>query len=260
MDILEKVQEFCKVNPNRALTVDPIEIRRVSDTQEGEDGPASGPGGWVPTPLDPPGPVALALWKTNPEFRAGGSQVRRTILREAILELTVRVEKELRGIKWHRKKVLEQLAAQQTAAVSPPMDTPELDRALAELYSMQLVLVDEANKKIRFVPEDPRNWSAESEECQIWGASHGCRAVFHATREGPISGGLSAWVSGLESAGWKIFWPEAEGTLEEMKKIMVARGVSVRGSGMATDKPKKVDYAAALGRAQSIWRLTELFG
>jgi hypothetical protein len=257
VDILRTLQGFCKQNPNWALSVDPIEIRRTSDTQEGEDGPASGPGGWVPTPLDPPGPVALMLWKTNPEFRAGGSQVRRTILRDTIIELTERVKSELKGVRWSRKKVLEQLAAQMTAAVSPPMDTPELDRALAELYNVQLVLVDEANKKVRFVPEDPRVWSAESDERQVWGASHGCRAIFHATREGPISAGLGRWVSSLESAGWRFTWPEAEGALEEMKKEMLAKGIGV-GTGL--DKPKKADYAVALGKAQAVRRLAELFG
>lgn len=256
MDALRKVQEICKSNPNRALTVDPIEIVRVSDTQEGEDGPASGPGGWVPTPLDPPGPVALLLWKTNPEFRAAGSQVRRTILRDKILELTTRVESELKGIRWGKKKIVEQLAAQQTAAVSPPMDTPELDRAIAELYGVQLVLVDEANKKVRFVPEDPRTWSAESDTRQVWAASHGCRAVFHGPGEGAISKGLGTWVAGQESAGWKVFWPEAEGTLEEMKKTMLEKGIGV---GRGVDKPKKADYAVALGRGEAQRRLSELF-
>lgn len=254
---IQKLQAWCKENPNRTLSVDPIEIRRVSDTQEGENGPASGPGGWVPTPLDPPGPVALLLWSTNPEFRAGSEPVRRSILRDTILELTVRVEKELKGIRWSKKKVIEQLAAQQTAAVSPPMDTPELDRALAELYGVQLVLVDEANKKVRFVPEDPRNWSAASDTCRILGASHGCRAVFHQSGEGAIGPGLAGWVGSLEDGGWKINWPEADGSFEEMKKTMLDRGISV---GRSLEKPKKADYAAALGRADALRHLKSLFG
>lgn len=262
MDTLRTLQQWCTENPNRDRSVLPIELRRVSDTQEGEDGPASGPGGWVPTPLEPPGPVALLLWKTNPEFRAGSAQVRRTILRDTILEITKRVSDELKGIRWSKKKVLEQLAAQQTSAVSPPMDTPELDRALAELYQVQFVLVDEANKKVRFVPEDPRNWSKDSggngdseEGRPIIGASHGCRAVFHGPREGRVALGLSAWVEGREAEGWKIFWPEAEGSLEDMKKTMTDRGIGV---GRGLDKPKKADYAAALGRAEAIRHLATL--
>jgi hypothetical protein len=80
---MSKIQTWVKENPNRGRTVAPIEIRVCSDTQEGENevGPAS-TGGWVPTPLEPPGPVSLWLWKTDPEFRAATAQVRRTARRE----------------------------------------------------------------------------------------------------------------------------------------------------------------------------------
>jgi hypothetical protein len=40
-----------------------------------------------------------------------------------------------------------------------------------------------------------------------------------------------------------------DGTLEEIKKIMTGRGTSV---GHGLEKPKKADYAAALGRADAL--------
>ena len=254
MTVLKQLQSWIQENPNRTREVPPIEIRVISDTQEGEDVPATVAGGLVPTPLEPPGPVSHVLWKTDPEFRAATAQVRRSLLREAILLVTERADAELRGVKWQRKKVIEQLAAQQTAAVSPPMETPELDRALAHLYNYQKVIVDEAGKKVKFVPADPRTWSAEF---PIWGATTGSRAVLHRAGEESIGTGLAQWVEGRERDGWTIAWPEAEGTLEEIHATLAQRGIRDRPR---VDKPKKADWALTLGRSESIAHLLTLGG
>ena len=246
MEVLKKIQSWAEKNPHRMREVIPIEIAVVSDTQEGIEAPATLPGGWSPTPLEPPGPVSLYLWKTDPEFRAATPAVRRTILRDMILKITERADSELRGIKWHRKKILEQVAAQQTSAVSPPMDTHELDIGMCALFGYQKISVDEANKKVRFFPADPRTWSTE---LPIWGATTGSRAVLHAQSESSVGVGIAAWVCDREREGWKIDWPEAEGTLEDIKSKMMQRGT---GLGPRLDKPKKADWAAALGRAEAI--------
>jgi hypothetical protein len=245
-DVLIQIQSWVKENPNRKLEVIPIEICTVSDTQEGEDAPATIAGGWIPTPLEPPGPLSLYLWKTDPEFRVATPPVRRTILRDTIITITSRVEAELRGIKWHRKKVIEQIAAQQTSAVSPPMDTPDLDIALCALFGYQKVCIDEANKKVEFFPADPRTWSTDF---PVWGATTGSRAVLHRPGEESVGHGLSAWLGDRERDGWKIAWPVSDGTLEEIKKKMLERGTSV---GQSIDKPKKAEYAAAWGRAEAL--------
>ncbi len=256
MEMLQTIQTWVKENPNRKRSVLPIEIRILSDTQEGEEAPATLPGGWVPTPLEPPGPVSLWLWKTNPEYRAAGAPVRRTILRDSLLELGTRVDAELRGAKWSRKKVQEQLAAQQTSAVSPPMDTPELDKGLAALIGVQIVQVDEANKKVRFVPSDPRTWSAEF---PVWGSTAGARAVVHRQGEESVGKDLARWLGDREGEGWKIAWPEAEGTVEELKSKLAQRGIGVGGAARMSEKPKKADYAAAVGRSEAISHLASVF-
>jgi hypothetical protein len=244
--VLRQLQAWVKENPNRKREVIPIEICVVSDTQEGEDAPATVAGGWIPTPLEPPGPLSLYLWKTDPEFRGGTPPVRRTILRDSILKITDRVEAELRSVKWQRKKVIEQVAAQQTSAVSPPMDTPQLDTALCALFGYQKVSLDEANKKIEFFPADPRLWSTE---LPVWGATAGSRAILHRPGEEAVGDGISLWLGRREEEGWKIDWPVADGTLEEIKKKMLDHGTGVRNG---LDKPKKADWAAALGRAEAI--------
>jgi hypothetical protein len=250
--MVEALYKILKQNPNRFASVPTIEMKTHSDTQENEPTPAT-LCGWVPTPLEPPGPVAAILWKTNPEFRAGTAPVRRTILRNTIIELQTRVENELRGRQWQRKKIHEQLSAQQTADASPPQDTKELDAALAHFYQIQIVFVDEANKKIKWVPEDVRTWSAST---PVWGLSVGSRALYHRPNESSVGSCLSQWLSDREADGWRTDYPEAEGTLEAIKTEM--RDLNV-GVGSRIEKPKKADYAAALGRIQVIRHLQTNF-
>jgi hypothetical protein len=251
---MEELKTLIASNPNRSVSVEPITIRTVSDTQEGEDAPAT-LCGWVPTPLEPPGPLSLCLWKTNAEYRAGTLAIRKGLLREEILRLAKRVDAELRGHRWSRPKVHEQLAAQQSADISPPQDTRALDEALAYLYEVQFVMVDEANKKIRWVPEDPRNWSATR---PVWGVALGSRAVLHRPGEEAVSVGLSAWLAAREEAGWRIEWPVADGTLEAIKAGLTKIGAGL-GPAARLEKPKKADYAAALGRAETIRHIAAEF-
>ena len=247
--ILKSIMEK---NPHQNEKVSPILIRVCSDTNETDSVPST-ICGWVPTPLEPPGPLAAILWKTNPEFRAGSLTVRRTIIRETILKLQVRVEAELKGRRWSRPKINEQLALQQSADISPPQDTKDLNEALAYFYQIQIVFVDEANKKISWVPEDPRTWSASK---PVWSFSVGSRAVFHRSGEESVATQLSQWVSDRENEKWRITWPVADGTMEEMKAKVIAMNLSL---GSRLEKPKKADYAVVLGRAEAIRHLHDTF-
>lgn len=246
------LKSILEKNPHRNEKVSPIPIRICSDTNETEEAPQT-LCGWVPTPLEPPGPLAAILWKTNPEFRAGSAPIRRTILRETILQLQSRVENELKGRRWSRPKIIEQLALQQSADVSPPQDTKDLNEALAYLYEIQIVFVDEANKKISWVPSDPRTWSASK---QVWALSFGSRAVFHRTGEESVATQLSQWVADRENEKWRIVWPVADGTMEEMKSKVLAMNLSM---GSRLEKPKKADYAVVVGRAEAIRHIYDTF-
>uniref|UniRef100_A0A6C0JYT9 Uncharacterized protein n=1 Tax=viral metagenome TaxID=1070528 RepID=A0A6C0JYT9_9ZZZZ len=246
------LKSILEKNPNRNEKVSPIPIRVCSDTNETEEAPAT-LCGWVPTPLEPPGPLAAILWKTNPEFRAGSIPIRRTIIRETILKLQVRVENELRGRRWSRSKITEQLTLQQSADISPPQDTKDLNEALAYFYDIQIVFVDEANKKISWVPEDPRTWSANK---PVWAMSVGSRAVFHRKGEESVANHLSQWVSDRENEKWRVIWPVADGTLEEIRSKINTLNVSL---GSRLQKPLKADYAIALGRAEAIRHLHDTF-
>ena len=246
-----ELRDILLKNPNAKQELPQISIQVCSDTNQTDEIPST-LCGWVPTPLEPPGPVAAILWKTNPEFRAATLSVRKTILRETILKLQERIEAELRGHRWSRKKIIEQLAAQQSADASPPQNTRELNDALAFLYEIQIVFVDEANKKITWSPEDIRTWSSDK---PIWGVSLGSRAVFHRHGEESVSTGLASWVSDREHEAWKIAWPVADGTLEAIKTKLSSLNV---GMGTRMEKPKKADYAVVLGKAEGLRALEKL--
>ena len=136
--------------------------------------------------------------------------------------------------------------AQQSSDASPPQNTRELNDALAFLYEVQLVFVDEANKKISWSPEDVRTWSTER---PVWALSLGSRAVFHKTGEESVGKQLGNWVSSRELEKWRIQWPVADGTLEDLKGRL---GKLNLGTGLRIEKPKKADYAAAIGRAEAM--------
>lgn len=244
--------DILQTNPNKNNTLPPIEIKIRSDTQEGENVPKT-LCGWIPTPMEPPGPLAVILWKTNPEFRAGTPSIKKTILRETILKLLERIDKELKGQVWSKKRVIEQLNQQQSADISPPQNTKELDKALAHLYEIQLVIIDEANKKIQWIPEDIRQWTPDR---PVWGISLGARAIFHNINETPVGDNLAFWVSSREMDGWKVHWPIADGTLEEIKSRLLNTPSRI---SPRIEKPKKADYAIALGKAEAIRHLTENF-
>lgn len=241
----QTLREILETNPTISKTVPPISIQVCSDTNETDEIPST-VCGWVPTPLEPPGPVAAILWKTNPEYRAASLSVRKTILRETIITLQERVESTLKGHRWSRKKIIEQLVAQQSADASPPQNTKELNDALAFLYEIQFVIVDEANKKISWSPEDIRVWSTDR---PVWAISLGSRAIFHKTGEEPVGRQLGRWVSDRETEKWRINWPVADGTLEALKSRLSTMNV---GMGLRIEKPKKADYAVVLGRAEAI--------
>jgi hypothetical protein len=71
-----------------------------------------------------------------------------------------------------------------------------------------------------------------------------------------VGDNLALWVSSRETDGWKIYWPVADGTLEEIKSRLLNTHSKISSR---IEKPKKADYAIALGKAEAIRHLTEHF-
>ena len=146
-------------NQNKKITIDPILIVPISDNDESAPSLVEGPGGVSVIPLNPPGPVSLYLWHTNAEYRAGNFNVRKDILRSMLTTLHEKFQSELKGRSSNRTKSIEQLEQQDTGAVSPPMNTPDLNRGLNSVLGIQIIEVDDIHKHIVTYPNDIRQLS-----------------------------------------------------------------------------------------------------
>jgi hypothetical protein len=176
-------------------------------------------------------------------YRVGTEKVRTQILREKLIELAGRVEKECRGHRWQRKKILDQLAGQLSAAVSPQQDTHELDEALCFVLGFQKLILDDIHKKVLQFPKDFRNWSNEQ---PVWTTGLGSRCIYHLPGEKSLGPGLSRWLDARESEGWKVQWPSVEGKLDEVKAKCEQKNLRP-----TVTKPLKDDWCAVLGKAEA---------
>ena len=249
--MLATVQSWIETNPSRNTSVIPIEIRTISDTSDDYQ-VINGPGGCVLTPLDPPCPVSFYLWHSDPLYRVGTLKLRKQILMEKIVELAKRIEEDCRGHRWQRKKILEQLSAQQSAAVSPQQDTPELDEALCFVLGFQKMILDDIHKRVLPFPKDFRSWS---KELPVWTTALGSRCIFHLPGERSLGEGLGTWILDREKEGWKLHWPaDLDLKLDAVKTRCVAANIKP-----TVEKPKKEDWCNILGRYDTITHLLTHF-
>jgi hypothetical protein len=248
--MLTQVQSWIAQNPHRDTSVPSIEIQTQSDTG-GTAEVVSGPGGLVSTPLEPPGPISLYLWYTDPEYRAGTPPMRRQLLRETLLTIGARVDAECKGHKFCRPRIHEQLASQQSTHVSPTQDTHDLDKALCFLLNIQKIVVDDANKKLIFYPEDLRTWSSSK---PIWMCGLGSRCVYHLSGEQLMKKEMYQWILDREKEGYRFHWPLAEGKLDDLKERAATLHVRFQ-----IEKPKKDDYCALVGKAETLQHIRNEF-
>lgn len=248
--MIELVKTWIQTNPSRDCTVIPIEIRLQSDTSDDYQ-IVNGPGGCIGTPLEPPGPVSFWLWHTDPMYRVSTLKVRTNILREKLVELAGRVEEECRGHRWQRKKILDQLSAQQSAAISPQQDTHELDEALCFILGFQKVILDDIHKRVLQFPKDFRTWSSDA---PVWTTGLGSRCVYHLPGEKSLGSGIGTWLALRESEEWKITWPIVDAKLEEVKAKCQAKNIKP-----TVEKPLKNDWCAVLGKHEAMNHLLREF-
>lgn len=250
-NITEQISKWISQNKYKDNTIFEIQIKTYSDTNENELNPLVGPGGLGVVPLNPPGPISLVLWHRDPEFRAGNYITRKTILREKIVEINERFQNELKGRGWNRAKTVEQLQQQESSAVSPPQNTPELNKALCHILNIQLCEVDEIHKKMFFYPNDLRLWTKEN---PIYCVSWGSRSIYVKGSNETGNKFFKNWFFDLEQNNYKISWPTTEGTVKELKDKLNQFNLTVQ-----VEKPKKEDYMNILGKAEAIRHINSEF-
>ena len=188
-------------------------------------------------PLDPPGALSVLCLTKDPLYEMGSIALRKQIQVETLLTLHERVDKELVGRRFPRKKIQDLLAGQILAQT--PTATPLLEEVLCELFQVQKVQINRRNKTLSFFPSDLRLWNKDK---QTLFADDENSWLFQPVEQGL----LSSWITQKETEGWKVSWPTADGKLDEVKVGLMERGV------LYDPKQKKDDLAHLLGRAQAL--------
>lgn len=191
-----------------------------------------------------PGSLSSYLTFTDPVYRYASENGQRQILRDTILLLQERIEKELVGRKWSRRKLCELVSAE-LAEKQPTFHAP-LEEALCELFQLQKIIICQNEKRIRFFPDDLRLWKSnrrilvtDSENLWLY------------EKEFPSLPSLLTWIQAKETDQWTIEWPVADGKLEDLRGELHSKGLTAHPR-IPGEKVKKEDYARCLGKAQAI--------
>jgi hypothetical protein len=237
--LFPKIYDLIDQNPNKHTTL------RCHDliSTEGSLSESSQWGSFSVRPLDPPGILSLLLVLTDPMYELGTNSLRKQILRETLIPLHERIDKELIGRRYPRKKIQDLLANQVTA--DAPVPSSILNDALAELFQVQIVHIDRRAKKLSFSPPDPRTWQSDR---PVYCMGDEYRWIFQPTSQVF----LSVWLPQKEEEGWAVSWPTAEGKFEDLKAMAVQQNLLSFNS----PKEKKDDLAKRVGRNQSLATLS----
>jgi hypothetical protein len=199
----------------------------------------------VKRPLDPPRLTTAWLCSEDPLMLIAGPGYRATEVRNRSFALQEEALSLLRG----NRKLTKAKMADALNSLKPTEDqTKVLARILLALKHYQTVCYNEKDKTVWTMPEDLRAWSTSLRT--IWIDSRS-ESYLDFSESAPLH--MGKWLSDRENEGWKIEWPIAEDSYEEMKGIALERGLTVRP--MEGTKAKKDDYARVLGRTYAIEHL-----
>lgn len=199
-------------------------------------------------PLHPPGSLSQFVFHTDPLYSAASPALRKQLLLEKVLEIQTRVDRELVGRKWSRKKIHDALGEQLNAACYSDL----VEQVLSELYQYQTIIIHRKTKAISFVPSDLRLWKSDT---PIYvGDDDACWSY-----ESVEPTDLLRWITEKEEDSWTIQWPTAEGKMDDIKAAVLKRNLMARTKpGSGTTKVKKDDWARTLGRSEAIEILARL--
>jgi hypothetical protein len=197
-------------------------------------------------PLDPPRLTTAWLSLEDPLMVIAGPNYRATEVRDKSFALQEEALSVLRG----NRKLTKAKMGDALSSMKPNEDqTKVIARILLALKHVQTVCYNEEKKTVWTMPEDLRAWSTSLRT--IW-IDNRAEHFLDFSDSPPL--GLGAWLSEREDDGWKIEWPVSEESYEDMKRIALEKGITVRP--LEGTKPKKDDFARVLGRHYAIQHLS----
>ena len=209
-----------------------------------------GSGDWQLIKLDPAGLLSFCLWTRDPLYKVGEGLLRRQLLNEGHIEL--RAEFERACVARKRRRMVELfengLGTNRDGLAVEKADLAAFWETWAAVMACQFVRIgsrSEGGNSISFVPADLSRWSADR---PVHYVDDGCETIFLEPADGVGRRILSQYVSDRETDGWKVSWPTADGTKEELEKLLlpILNVVSV------SEKAKKAEIAAVIGRHNGI--------
>jgi len=183
----------------------------------------------------------------DPLMVIAGSGYRATEVRDRTFEIQAEALSNIRG----NRKLSKVKMSDALASLKPTVDHTKIIAAvLLALKKIQTVCFDENTKTLWTMPEDLRSWNNWK---TVWVDSR-CEKMLDWSGDGVVEPSLGLWLSAREEEGWKVEWPVAEGSFEDIKARMGERGLTPRA--LLGEKLKKEHWAAALGRAEAIEHLS----
>jgi hypothetical protein len=180
----------------------------------------------------------------DPMMAIAGPGYAATEVRDRSFELQSEALSNLRG----NRKLTKAKMGDALSSLKPTVDqTKVIAGVLYALKQIQTVCYDEETKTVWTVPEDLCAWSRGQKT--LWVDAR-CENMLDL----PDGMTLGRWISDREEEGWKIEWPVADGTFEEIKAKVSARGITPKPAEFGA-KVKKEDWARCLGRMEAIEHL-----
>ena len=203
-------------------------------------------GPWTSETLEPAGILSFLVYLRDPMYRAADRQLRKQLYLESLMEFQLELEKKITGTRFarRRRKIIEVLCG----SCTDPEDIALHEECWAHLLGLQFVKVSsraETGKRISFVPAAVNMWDAEK---PVYFVDERFETLFLAPEPGLEKRTLATYLSAVEDAGWRITWPQADGSKEDLE----ARIIPLLGMVTVSEKAKKAELATIIGRHEAL--------
>jgi hypothetical protein len=180
----------------------------------------------------------------DPLMAIAGSRYRSTEVRNKTFELQQEASSSV--LMKGNRKLSKVKVAEAMGAMNPTEEqTKVIAGVLYVLKNLQTIWYNEDEKRVWTMPEDLRLWKKGGRVLWINGK---CEEMLEFDKDR-----VGKWLSEREKEGWKIEWPVSEGGFEEIKAKLASDYPEILvHSQELGKKPKKEDYAKALGRAEAV--------
>ena len=221
--------EWLVKNPNRYQSLKPIELQPPKHEDKTVTLDVLGLPQLASTPMNPSNLLGIFHWIIDPMYGLALPNIRAGMLREFATTLQEKTD-HLQGTSLARKrrKLHDWIGALGSNTSIKDDDWEECYGAIATMLEVQIILVRRQTTEegedvvgtgfkgeISFAT-NPTNWSSTK---PVWIADYRGRWLgtpVGEDTENLVGPSVSIWLGGLETSGWIVHWPEAEGTKEEI--------------------------------------------